>query len=329
MANELIVGDRVDGSLVSREGEIAPLMTAPTQRYIISLNSPASRSTMAYILNSFAREIGFVHHSDIDWRRVDDVLISGTLNKMMARGISPSRLNGYLTAIKQSARRAWGMELISERQLFLISDIKGIKGRRIKRRRTLTAKETTDIFFKRHATSWKAIRDNAIVALALGCGLRRAEVIGLGVADIQPPDPMTGRVRIKVLGKGNKERLVAVSQSTMHYLEKWLDVRSTNAIDCARLFTRFYRSRISNTPIQSPEVVYQILQERCELAGMDRRISPHDLRHSMATTLYKAGVKIELIQDILGHTNIDTTKRYIEVEQHVYDDAMDNVVLPS
>ena len=164
------------------------------------------------------------------------------------------------------------------------------------------------------------LRDLAMLELLYGSGLRVSELCGLSLIDLD----RSARV-VRVLGKGNKERLCPFNEVTVDALNAWLAVRGellakeAKKQDPTALFLNARGGRLS------PRAVQQHLKKYALQAGITREVSPHALRHSFATHLLAGGADIRVIQELLGHSSISTTQRYTHVSfeqlQAVYDKA--------
>lgn len=158
------------------------------------------------------------------------------------------------------------------------------------------------------------IRDRAILELMYSSGLRLSELQGLNLNSIN-----TRTREVRVLGKGNKERIVPFGRYASHALQQWLKVRSLfNPKDDA-LFVSQLGNRISHRSIQKRLETWGIRQ------GLNSHLNPHKLRHSFATHMLEASSDLRAVQELLGHSNLATTQIYTHLNfQHladVYDQA--------
>ncbi len=144
-------------------------------------------------------------------------------------------------------------------------------------------------------------RDRAILETLYASGVRRSELLGLALADVDL-DNRTMRV---VGGKGNKDRLVPLTQAAADALRDYLGVRPRTASDA--FFIGRSGARLSESAL------YKIVRSAIELADLKGRASPHTLRHSMATHLYENGADLLVIKEILGHESLATTQVYTKV----------------
>lgn len=155
------------------------------------------------------------------------------------------------------------------------------------------------------------LRDRALLEMLYATGLRVAECCGLDLDDV---DRRQGSVR--VMGKGGKERVVPAGDAALQALGAWLAVRGEGR---GALFTNPRGGRLSTRG------VHRIVKSRAQAAGIDRRVTPHTLRHTFATHMLGEGADLRLIQELLGHSRLSTTQRYTHVSaEHlmkVYDQA--------
>lgn len=168
---------------------------------------------------------------------------------------------------------------------------------------------------------WLRTRDTAIVTLLLHAGLRVSELVGLDVTDFAL-DPGGHYGRVRVLGKGRKERLVPLTHAATEALLEYLDARPTRKLapeHAAALFLTKAGRRITR------HAVWGLVKKYAALARLDRSrlVSPHKLRHSAATMLYGTGaVDIYKLQKLLGHARVQTT----EIYTHLHDAALEEAV---
>ncbi len=145
-------------------------------------------------------------------------------------------------------------------------------------------------------------RDLCMLTLFLNCGMRLSELVGINISDV-----IHNNSTIRILGKGNKERIVYLNQACMESIDSYLAVRPKDGvIDKNALFLSERRTRIS------PKTVQYIVKKYLAKIGLGGPgYSVHKLRHTAATLMYQyGGVDIRVLQDILGHVNLGTTEIY-------------------
>ena len=148
-----------------------------------------------------------------------------------------------------------------------------------------------------------AKRDYAILMLFLSCGIRRSELVGLNLTDVYED-------RIRVVGKGNKERIVYFGSACRKALDDYLAERNKKVLsDNRALFGSRDGNRISVT------AVHRLVKKHLLAAGLDaNQLSVHKLRHTAATLMLSNGVDVKTVQEVLGHENLNTTQIYTHIE---------------
>jgi len=276
---------------------------AASEIYLLSLQSLKSRKTMGCFLDRTALLLqNTKSHLKADWGALHYEDILDLLTTLASEGKAPSTLNTYLAAIKGVAREAWRKHIISVEQYQHIKEIKRIKGCRAIKGRALELDELNQLIESCLAqNSDITTRDAAIFAIVYGAGLRREECAELNLSDLNMK-----HATIRILGKGNKQRLNNLCERTMDILTLYLKARGNAK---GRLFYRGLRSgRLLSEGISS-QAVYDILSRRQKMAGVEH-LTPHDLRRTFATNLLKNGEDVFTVQNLMGHANIDTTKQY-------------------
>lgn len=148
-----------------------------------------------------------------------------------------------------------------------------------------------------------AKRDYAILMLFLNCGIRRSELVGLNLTDVYED-------RIRVVGKGNKERFVYFGTPCRKAIDAYLPERNKKLLsDNRALFGSRDNNRISVT------AVHRLVKKALLQAGLDStQFSAHKLRHTAATMMLSGGVDVKTVQEVLGHENLNTTQIYTHIE---------------
>ena len=146
-------------------------------------------------------------------------------------------------------------------------------------------------------------RDYAILMLFLNCGIRRSELVGLNLTDVYED-------RIRVVGKGNKERIVYFGTNCRKAIDAYLPERHKMVLtDNRALFGSRNGNRIST------DAVHRLVKKALLQAGLDStQFSAHKLRHTAATMMLSGGVDVKTVQEVLGHENLNTTQIYTHIE---------------
>lgn len=180
----------------------------------------------------------------------------------------------------------------------------------------LTLNESLDLLKTLTMQEQKSqIRDYCILTLFLNCGIRLSELVGLNLSSLNLDEQ-----RMRVLGKGSKERIVFLNPACMAALEEYLSERMMITIDDPALFLSNQNKRISRRRVQ------QIVENALKAAGLDGRgLSTHKLRHTAATLMYQHGhVDVLTLKSILGHESISTTEIYTHLSDTAMQEAMDH-----
>lgn len=149
-------------------------------------------------------------------------------------------------------------------------------------------------------------RNRAIIEVLFSCGLRVSELVTLKLSDLYLEEKF-----VRVIGKGNKERLVPISDKAIHELELWFSDRCHLDIKKGEEDYVFLNRRGSHL---TRVMILIMIKRQAEEAGIKKVISPHTLRHSFATALLKGGADLRVIQALLGHEDIGTTEIYTHID---------------
>lgn len=147
------------------------------------------------------------------------------------------------------------------------------------------------------------VRDYTILMIFLNCGIRRSELVGLNLSDVYED-------RLRVVGKGNKERFVYFGTPCRKAIDQYLVERNKKILtDNRALFGSRNGNRISVT------AVHRLVEKALKQAGLDStQFSAHKLRHTAATMMLSGGVDVKTVQEVLGHENLNTTQIYTHIE---------------
>ncbi len=169
----------------------------------------------------------------------------------------------------------------------------------------LSEDEVTAIINSIDTTLWQGLRDRAILEVLYGCGLRVSEAVSLKISCLYFDDGF-----IRIIGKGNKERLVPVGEMAVDAVNAYLERRPEpydSASDDLLFLNRFGRSL-------SRQSMFKMIKAQALVADVRKEISPHTFRHSFATHLVERGADLRLVQEMLGHESLTTTEIYTHVD---------------
>ena len=154
----------------------------------------------------------------------------------------------------------------------------------------------------------EGLRNRAIIETMYGCGLRVSELVGLQMSLVYADEEF-----VVVRGKGDKQRLVPISQVALELIGRYVsEVRSHLVVKRGCEDILFLNRRGGQL---SRQMVFIIIKRLCELAGIHKTVSPHTLRHSFATHLLEGGANLRAIQQMLGHESITTTEIYVHIDR--------------
>ena len=155
-------------------------------------------------------------------------------------------------------------------------------------------------------SKWEGHRNRAIIETLFSCGLRVSELVNLKLSNLYLDEEF-----VRVMGKGSKERLVPISIRAIQELRWWFDDRNHMTIKPGEEDYVFLNRRGAHL---TRVMILIMIKRQAELAGIQKTISPHTLRHSFATALLEGGADLRIIQALLGHERIGTTEIYTHID---------------
>lgn len=285
--------------------------------YLAGLGSSGSRERQFYALRAIVRVLTAGQHEDphtFAWAALEHHH-GQALRTVLAERYALATANRFLSAYRGVLKSAWRLGDMTEEQRARASDIQNVKGSTLPAGRLLGREEVALLFAacERDPSKLRGARDKAMLAVLDGAGLRRAELVGCTVEDWRPAEKA-----LRVLGKGNKERLGFLPPSSIEVLETWLRVRSESWASWTKgegvtvggvIFCSVINERPQVTRDLSPDRVRVILQQRIEEAATGAA-TPHDFRRTVISRLLDKGVDLNKVKDMVGHAQIATTARY-------------------
>lgn len=278
------------------------LFNNPAVAYITRLSSRGSKRTVMSSLRIVAKMLGFSGIDTCPWQELKRPHILQILFKLSEKNLSPATQNSYLSSLKGVCEEAWMLELMSADDYQKIYKIPSVKGSRLAAGRALEPAEVRSLMSACTVAGCSAsARDKAILALLIGCGLRKAEVTSLKVEDLN-----WNESAFNVIGKGNKQAKCFMPAQTVKAVHGWLKLRGEQP---GYLFSRILKNgAILNQPISGQGITY-ILKKR-GLAADIEAFAPHDTRRTFATRMFESGADALIVQAAMRHANLDTTRRY-------------------
>ncbi len=240
---------------------------------------------------------------DVDLSLVQDITLTDIYSYM--NYLSRDRgLNNTSRARKVATIRSFYKYLTNKAKLLDTNPVQDLDSPRLKKSlpKYLNLDESLELLDS--VDGKNAIRDYCILTLFLNCGLRISELVGLNKTDVRGD-------QLRVLGKGNKERMLYLNDACQRALKDWLTERdSLTLLDQNALFiTLQNRRRISTA------AVHKLVKKHLAAAGLDStQYSSHKLRHTAATLMLQNGVDVRTLQEVLGHDHLNTTQIYTHVD---------------
>ncbi len=239
---------------------------------------------------------------------LDKATVNAYVAHMRAAGVPASSINQRLVAIRKFAREAADNGLIDYATAEAIARAKGVRSEGKRLGNWLSKDDAQRLLDAPNVSKSKGLRDRAILAVMLGCGLRREECAALTVKHLQQRE---GRwVIVDIKGKRNKVRSVPMPSWAKYAVDAWL---TAGAIADGAIFRPVNRGgRVGGGAITA-QAIYNAVNEYAAALGVT--VHPHDLRRTFAKLAKKGGVPIEQIQFSLGHSSVMTTERYLGEQQ--------------
>jgi site-specific recombinase XerD len=261
----------------------------------------------------------FIWHQEKNRPELNKALINSYLKELRQTGLSSANINQKLSAIRKLASEAEDNNLLDSR---IANGIRAVKGMPQRGRRTgnwLTREEAQMWLNSADMSTLKGIRDRAVLSVLIGCGLRRAEASILSFSHIQQRE---GRWAIvDIVGKRDKVRTVPMPSWAKSAIDSWT---YSARIEEGFIFRRVNKGGNLMGKSITEQAIYNIVVSYAEKLRKNG-IAPHDLRRTFAKLAHKGGSPIDQIQLSLGHDSINTTEKYLGVEQDLTDAPCDHL----
>lgn len=269
-------------------------------RTYIKVEKRLAENTVESYMRDLAQLAHFILHGwDVPPQQVEREMIERYLDWLYDEGREKSSQARQLSGIRSFFNYLLLNDEIDASPAELISAPK--PARRLPD--VLTTEEIDRILAAIDTSTPKGIRDVAMLELLYSCGLRVSELVSLRLGDL-----FFGEGYIRVVGKGDKQRLVPISDVARERVMRYLDERQPARTSEEVLFLNNRGKGLTRV------MIFTILKEAARRAEIEKRISPHTLRHSFATHLLEGGAGIRQVQELLGHENILTTEIYTHLD---------------
>jgi len=235
--------------------------------------------------------------------------------------LAPSTINVRLAAVRRLAYEASDSGLLRPELAAGIRRVKGTKHLGVRVGNWLTIDQSKALLAESPSDNLRGKRDRAILSLLIGCGLRRAELVGLKMEDLRIREEHW--VIADLIGKGRHIRTVPVPVWAKRAVDEWTAAAGMNGGVVFRRVSRL--GKIWGDRI-TPKAIWHIVKAAATRAGI-QDLAPHDLRRTCARLCHLAGGELEQIQFLLGHASVQTTERYLGCKQKLSQAVNDNLGL--
>ena len=267
------------------------------------------RNVSIHTMDAYKRDINqyLVYLGDLDIKNLSDVKsthIRDYIRILSDGGMAPASISRIISSIRTYYRFLSSENILDENPVLLINNPKLPK----KLPDVLSEKEISLIINAIQESSQFYQRDKAIIELLYSCGIRVTELCNLEMSNLFIDEDL-----IRVMGKGNKERLLPLGIRSKKYLDDYIKhSRNSHIKKSGSSFV--FVSRNGNQLTRA--MINIILNKWTQASGLKKSVSPHKLRHSFATHLLEGGADLRFVQALLGHSDISTTQIYTHIDKH-------------
>ena len=255
-------------------------------------------------IESYMRDLAqFAHYIlrmyDVPPKKVEPEMVRNYMSRLYDMGREKSSQARALSSIKSFFNYLRLEEIIESSPAELIEAPKASRPLPD----TLSVEEIDRLIGSIDNSTVKGLRDQAILEVLYSCGLRVSELCELRMGDL-----FFGEGYIRVIGKGDKQRLVPVSGMARDRIQLYMERRKEERRKEEILFLNNRGKKLTRV------MIFTIIKQAAQRAGINKKISPHTFRHSFATHLLEGGANIRQVQELLGHENILTTEIYTHLD---------------
>ncbi|MGD8777961.1 MAG: site-specific tyrosine recombinase XerD [Ignavibacteria bacterium] len=272
---------------------------------ILKLEKNLSENSIVSYSNDINKFINFAEDRSVnDWSKISPSLISKYFNLQREVGLGSSTAARYLSSLKGFFKYLHKRKYINKNPAENLFSTKLTRKLPV----VLTVEEMFQLLEVPESNERLGARDKALLELAYSSGLRVSEIINLKLSDLLLKDEV-----VRILGKGNKYRIVPVGSSAVdavtNYLQKFRPLLEKRMHSHNYVFLNNRGTKLSRMGI------WKILKKYCEEAGIKKDVHPHTIRHSFATHLLEGGADLRAVQEMLGHADISTTQIYTHIDR--------------
>lgn len=296
------------------------------EQYMRSERRLSPHTCTAYLgdLSDFDRYMG----GEVSFAEVKARDLRSYVMMMVERGDNPRSINRRVVALSSFYNFLRRQGVVTSNPTLMLKSLRtaqrlpefvpdAVMDRLVERLLATQAQSGVEDSVGDNSVDYFAMRDAMVVLLLFGTGIRRAELCGLTVEDVD-----LGKMSIKVMGKGSKEREIPISKPLMDKLEEYLHIRNAENSCVGQKNFLFLTKKAEGLDVNG---VYRVVHSVLMAAGVDGRCSPHVLRHTFATRLMGRGVGVRTIEELMGHSSLNSTQIYahssIEQLKECYQDC--------
>jgi integrase/recombinase XerD len=279
-------------------------MDSELKRYhaYLLLERSLSANTIEAYLNDVSKLLGYLSEIHVDYRQVTLAHLQNFFLLLAEMGIHARSQARIMSGVKSFYTYLFRESLVETNITTLLEMPK--LGKHLPS--VLSIQEVDALKNAVDLSKSEGQRNRAMIEVAYSCGLRVSELVGLKISDIYAQEGF-----IKVEGKGEKQRLVPISQTALHEIQLYLPDRHSLPIIKPESADVLFLNRRGGQ--MTRQMFFTIIKQCALQAGIKTVISPHTLRHSFATHLLEGGANLRVIQEMLGHSSIQTTEIYTHV----------------
>ena len=271
-----------------------------------SLTSPASRRVYEYAIDEFIA--WYCSEPRLAFNRI--VVVRYRIH-LESRGLAAATINQRLAAVRRLAHEAADSGLLSPELAAGIQRVKGAKQLGQRSGNWLTLEQSSKLLGSVSGDELRHRRDYAMLAMLLGCGLRRSELAALTTDRIQMRQEHW--VIVDLIGKGGHVRTIPIPEWVKKALDGWT---AAAGISAGRVFRAISKNGVVWGHGICSNVVWYVVSRYSGSIGLDH-VAPHDLRRTCAKLCHTSGGELEQIQFLLGHASVQTTERYLGCKQNL------------
>ena len=267
------------------------------------------RNVSFHTMDAYKRDINqfLTYLSDLDLKNLTDVKsthVRDYIRVLNDGGMAPASISRIISSIRTYYKFLSSENILDENPVLLINNPKLPK----KLPDVLSEKEISLIINSIQESSQFYQRDKAIIEMLYSCGIRVTELCNLEMSNLFIDEDL-----IRVMGKGNKERLLPLGLRSKKYINDYIKhSRNSHIKKSGSSFV--FVSRNGNQLTRA--MINIILNKWTQVSGLKKSVSPHKLRHSFATHLLEGGADLRFVQALLGHSDISTTQIYTHIDKH-------------